>query len=151
MKKGKSCVVNGYKKFKCSYGTVDSKNLKSIYLNLQTWVQPKNHEVNWERLISNLSRNIKMLVSEILDVNIYGENIIVDLDLRASGISLKKRSFMNLEITLFVKTNTEFKSNEIKNSVKNIISHIEKEVIKKNKYFSFYLTKSDTKIKTELV
>ena len=57
MKKGKSCVLKGYKKFKSTYGTVDSKNLKSIYLNLQTWVEPKNVEGNWERVISSISRS----------------------------------------------------------------------------------------------
>jgi hypothetical protein len=31
MKKGKSVSVKGYKKFKANYGTVDSKNLKSLY------------------------------------------------------------------------------------------------------------------------
>ena len=35
---------------------------------------------------------------------------IVDLDLRSSGIQKGKRSFMNLEITLFVKESTDFKS-----------------------------------------
>ena len=73
MKKGKSCVLKGYKKFKSTYGTVDSKNLKSIYLNLQTWVEPKNVEGNWERVISSISRSIKMLVSEIIDKTIFNE------------------------------------------------------------------------------
>ena len=151
MKKGKSCVLKGYKKFKSTYGTVDSKNLKSIYLNLQTWVEPKNVEGNWERVISSISRSIKMLVSEIIDKTIFNENVIIDLDLRASGINLKKRSFMILEITLFLNKPLEFKSSEIKNSVKNIISTLETELIKKNKYFSFYLTKSNPKPKTEVI
>jgi hypothetical protein len=151
MKKGKSCVLKGYKKFKSAYGTVDSKNLKSIYLNLQTWVEPKEDEGNWERIISSISRSIKILITDIIDKGIFNENIIVDLDLRASGITLKKRSFMNLEITLFLNKPLEFKSSEIKNSVKNIISCLESELIKKNKYFSFYLTKSNPKLKTELI
>ena len=151
MKKGKSCVLKGYKKLKSTYGNVDSKNIKSIYLNLQTWVEPKNVEGNWERVISSISRSIKMLVSEIIDKTIFNENVIIDLDLRASGINLKKRSFMNLEITLFLNKPLEFKSSEIKNSVKNIISTLETELIKKNKYFSFYLTKSNPKPKTEVI
>ena len=58
---------------------------------------------------------------------------------------------MNLEITLFLNKPLEFKSSEIKNSVKNIISTLETELIKKNKYFSFYLTKSNPKPKTEVI
>jgi dTDP-4-dehydrorhamnose 3,5-epimerase-like enzyme len=41
MKKGKSCVLKGFKNLKCSYGTVDAKNFKSLYLNIQTWAEPK--------------------------------------------------------------------------------------------------------------
>ena len=67
MKKGKSCTIKGYKKFKCSYGTVDSKNLKSIYFNLQSWVEPKIFEMNWVRIISVITRNIKIVLSEIIN------------------------------------------------------------------------------------
>ena len=41
MKKGKTAKMSGFKNSKITYGTVDSKNFKSLYLNLQTWVEPK--------------------------------------------------------------------------------------------------------------
>ena len=147
MKKGKSCVVRGYKQIKCSYGTVDSKNLKSIYLNIQSWVKPKTHEESWNRIVSVFNKNIKTNLIEIIDNELLNEKFIVDLDLRTSGISVKKRSFMNLEVTLFLKKDIDFKSTELKNSIKNIINYVEKESFKKSKYFKFYLTKSN-KVKT---
>ena len=147
MKKGKSCVVRGYKQIKCSYGTVDSKNLKSIYLNIQSWVKPKTHEEIWTRIVSVFNKNIKTNLIEIIDNELLNEKFIVDLDLRTSGISVKKRSFMNLEVTLFLKKDIDFKSTELKNSIKNIINYIETESFKKSNYFKFYLTKS-SKTKT---
>jgi hypothetical protein len=54
---------------------------------------------------------------------------------------------MNLEVTFFLKKDIDFKSVELKNSIKNIINYVEKESFKKSKYFKFYLTKSN-KIKT---
>jgi hypothetical protein len=147
MKKGKSCVVRGYKQIKCSYGTVDSKNLKSIYLNIQSWVKPKTHEESWNRIVSVFNKNIKTNLIEIIDNNLLNEKFIVDLDLRTSGISVKKRSFMNLEVTFFLKKDVDFKSTELKNSIKNIINYIETESFKKSNYFKFYLTKS-SKTKT---
>jgi hypothetical protein len=147
MKKGKSCVVRGYKQIKCSYGTVDSKNLKSIYLNIQSWVKPKTHEESWTRIVSVFNKNIKTNLIEIIDNELLNEKFIVDLDLRTSGISVKKRSFMNLEVTLFLKKDIDFKSTELKNSIKNIINYIETESFKKSNYFKFYLTKS-SKTKT---
>ena len=143
MKKGKSCVMKGYKQIKCSYGTVDSKSLKSIYLNIQSWVEPKGLEMDWMRPVSILNKNIKTVLSEIINNNLFNDKFIVDLDLRTSGISLNKRSFMNLEVTFFVKNDTDFKSSELKNKLKNIISTIEKDCFKNSKYFKFYLTKKD--------
>ena len=143
MKKGKSCVMKGYKQIKCSYGTVDSKSLKSIYLNIQSWVEPKGLEMDWMRPVSIFNKNIKTVLSEIINNNLFNDKFIVDLDLRTSGISLNKRSFMNLEVTFFVKNDTDFKSSELKNKLKNIISTIEKDCFKNSKYFKFYLTKKD--------
>jgi hypothetical protein len=54
---------------------------------------------------------------------------------------------MNLEVTLFLKKDIDFKSTELKNSIKNIINYIETESFKKSNYFKFYLTKS-SKTKT---
>ena len=140
-------MVRGYKQIKCSYGTVDSKNLKSIYLNIQSWVKPKTHEESWNRIVSVFNKNIKTNLIEIIDNDLLNEKFIVDLDLRTSGISVKKRSFMNLEVTLFLKKDIDFKSTELKNSIKNIINYIETESFKKSNYFKFYLTKS-SKTKT---
>jgi hypothetical protein len=113
MKKGKTIKINQYESLKTSYGTVDSKNLKSLYINLQTWVLPKDEYENWERIVGNLSREIKHSVYESLNRELFQENFIVDLDLRTSGIQVGKKSFMNLEINLFTKNELDFKSIEI--------------------------------------
>ena len=148
MKKGKSCELKGYKNFKCRYGTVDSKNLKSIYLNLQTWVQPISDELNWDRHVSILLKNIKSTINELIDTLIFETKIIVDLDLRTSGISINKKSFMNLEVTFFVKKQLDFKSQEVKNFIKKIIEGIEKDNFKYNRCFTFHLTKTIKSQKT---
>jgi hypothetical protein len=80
----------------------------------------------------------------------YENKFIVDLDLRSSGISIDKKSFMNLEITLFVKGDHDFKSVKIKNSVKEIVDSIQKEIMRNNDIFSFHLTKNDKKDKIEV-
>lgn len=143
MKKGKSCVLRGYKNFKTSYGTVDSKNLKSVYINIQSWVEPKMSLENWNREVSYLNRLIKQLLLEISDKFIFHNKFIVDLDLRTSGISLGKRSFMNLEITLYTKVEVDFKSIKLKNEIKKIISYIDKDIFQQSELFDFYLTKND--------
>jgi hypothetical protein len=142
MKKGKTVKINTYPLLKTTYGTVDSKKLKSLYVNIQSWVQPKEEYENWNRIVGNLSRDIKHSVLESLDLGLYKNHFIVDLDLRTSGININKKSFMNLEINLFTKTDIDFKSNIIKDSVKVIVREIYKECVFKNKYFIFTPSKS---------
>jgi hypothetical protein len=149
MKKGKSCSLNGYKKIKCSYGTVDSKNFKSVYLNIQSWVKPKDHYENWDRIISNLNKKIKIFLNDVLDNIMFEPKFIVDLDLRASGISLKKKSFMNLEITFFIKGSVDFKSIRLKNSLKNIVDEILSEIFNNHEVFTFHLTKTNKILKLQ--
>jgi hypothetical protein len=155
MKKGKTSKIDGFKNSKVLYGTVDSKNLKSLYLNLQTWVEPKYESENWPRVIMNMSRSVKHSIYNNLDTSLFNKNYIVDLDLRSSGIQINKKSFMNLEINLYLTENMDFKSNEIKKSLKNLLKRIYSEVLNNNTHFDFYLTKNgnykEVKIKTEKV
>jgi hypothetical protein len=137
MKKGKSIKLNLFKTIKTSYGTVDSKELKSIYVNVQSWVSPKTDYDNWNRIVCNLGREIKHSVYDSIDKNVFQEKSIVDLDLRTSGLNYGKKSFFNLEINLFTNNNFDFKSQNIKDSVKTIVKSVFQKNIKNNTYFSF--------------
>ena len=143
MKKGKSVKLNLYNPIKTVYGTVDSKKLKSIYINIQSWVTPKDEHDNWNRVVSNLSREIKHSVYGSINSDIFQNKSIVDLDLRTSGISHGKKSFFNLEINLYTTNELDFKSIEIKDSVKNIVQSIFNDNITTNKYFDFSTTKKE--------
>lgn len=155
MKKGKTSKINGFRNSKIVYGTVDSKDFKSLYLNLQTWVEPKIDSENWTRVVLNMNRSIKHSVYQHLDKNLFDEKFIVDLDLRTSGLNLKKKSFMNLEINLYLLEEIDFKSTKLKKSLKNLIKEIYNDVLIRNEYFKFYLTKNGNtktiKVKTEKV
>jgi hypothetical protein len=143
MKKGKSVKLNLYNPIKSVYGTVDSKNLKSVYINIQSWVTPKDEYDNWNRVVSNLSREIKHSVYKSINTDLFQNKSIVDLDLRTSGISHGKKSFFNLEINLYTTNELDFKSIEIKDSVKNIVQSIYNNNITTNKYFEFSTTKKE--------
>ena len=143
MKKGKSVKLNLYNPIKSVYGTVDSKNLKSVYINIQSWVTPKIDSNNWNRVVGILSREIKHSVFNSINTEFFREQSIVDLDLRTSGISSGKKSFFNLEENLYVKSTLDFKSKEVKESVKNIVKSIYRNVISNNNHFEFSLTKKN--------
>jgi hypothetical protein len=142
MKKGKTSKIIGFKNTKVTYGTVDSFELKSIYLNIQTWVEPHKDSDNWNRVVLNLSRSIKHTVLRSIDQKFFKENFIVDLDLRHSGISLGKKSFLNLEVNLFTNIdNLDFKDNSLKESLKDVTKNIINSNFTKNDYFNFSITK----------
>jgi hypothetical protein len=144
MKKGKTSKLQGFKTAKVIYGTVDSFELKSVYLNIQTWVEPKIELENWNRVVLNLSRAIKHTIYHYKNEKLFSQNFLVDLDLRSSGIVLGKKSFLNLEINFFLNnTDVDFKSNELKENLKHITKNIFKENFSNNKYFNFSLTKKD--------
>lgn len=141
MKKGKSVRLNLSDSFKSVYGTVDSKTLKSIYINIQSWATPKIDSENWNRIVCNFSRELKHTVFDSINTDIFSKNSIVDLDLRSSGIGVGKKSFFNLEINLYVDKPVDFKSADMKNSIKSIVSNIQNTNIINNNFFDFSLTK----------
>jgi hypothetical protein len=142
MKKGKTSFLQGFKTAKIVYGTVDSINLKSLYLNIQTWVEPIYECDNWTRTVLNLSRSIKHSIYESINKQIFNDKFIVDLDLRSSGLNLNKKSFMNLEINFYLsEEGLDFKSNEIKQNLQKITEKIFKDNFINNQNFNFYLTK----------
>lgn len=100
MKTGKYIPLGVYKDVKIGYGTVDYKNLKTIYLKLNSWIQPEI-DSDYEMTISRSRRKVKEIIYNYSS-KLFKKQSIVDLDIRTKGIKLEKRSFMNLEVTLYV-------------------------------------------------
>ena len=97
MKSGKFINLNVNEQFKCGYGTVDSKNLKSIYSKITCWIEPTNNVTNWNTVIGGLKRKISGKLTETLNITdkFKKDRFIVDLDIRTKGIKLEKRSFIH--------------------------------------------------------
>lgn len=123
MKNGKYIPLGEYKNVKIGYGTVDFKNLKTIYLKLNSWVQPKKNNDDFEGIIYSSRKNIKRFLMDLNNEKFHKESI-VDLDIRTKGIKIQKKSFMNLEITLFVKNSFDIKSKATKEYLKNVFREI---------------------------
>ena len=147
MKKGKSIKISGFKDYKINYGTVDFKSMKSVYLVIQAWVEPIMDLESWSSVVNTSRRDIKHKLLDAIDSTIFNGRTIVDLDLRTSGIQEGKRSFMNLEITLFLDDYIDFKSENLKKSLQNICKHIIKNSFRSSRYFSFHLSKSSPQLK----
>jgi len=145
MKTGKTLRLSEFDNSKVSYGTVDFKNFKSLYLNIQSWLEPRLDLENWERVVGILRKEIKHIIHEFINLNYFEDKFIVDLDLRSSGIQFGKKSFMNLEITFYVKPNMNFKSLEIKNEMIYLSKLLNNKAFLNNKYFDCSSTKKANK------
>lgn len=142
MKKGKTSQLKLFSDAKCYYGTVDAKKLKTVYIVLQSWVEPIKEFDNWDRATGTMERNIKHVLLEVVDPIMFEKFNIVDLDLRSSGIQKGKRSFMNLEITLYLKNHMDFKSPILKDKLKTIITSVYTDTLKGMKYFKVHKNKT---------
>jgi hypothetical protein len=137
MKKGKFIKIGSYNNVKIGYGTVDFKNLKTIYIQLNSWTQPTNENYEFNKIISKISKNIKHHIFNLNSV-LFKKESIVDLDIKTSSIKTNKRSFMDLEITLYVNKEFEFKSKEIKEIITNLSKFIIDETLNNQVLFNFH-------------
>jgi hypothetical protein len=140
MKTGKYIPLGTYNDVKIGYGTVDFKNLKTIYLRLNSWVQAENETDDFDHMIHKSRRKVKEIIYNLKNPY-FKQQSIVDLDIRTKGIKLEKRSFMNLEITLYVDKQFDVKSKEIKNNVKDILSMVIEDGLSDKNLFNFYKSK----------
>lgn len=108
-KRGKKVSLNlsqkHSKKYNLTFGTINNTEPNTVYIITSSWVTPKDDEVSYESLIRRLKKSIKTslyrhIISEHQDL-FDARRVIVDLDIRSSGVRLGKQSYMNCEVTLF--------------------------------------------------
>jgi len=140
MKTGKYIPLGTYNDIKIGYGTVDFKNLKTIYLKFNSWLQPSNDTDDFDESIQKSRKEIKKVVYH-LNNSYFKPESIVDLDIKTKGIKTDKRSFMNLEVTLYVNKYIDVKTKDTKKLIKDIIETIVDDCLLDKNLFNFNKTK----------
>lgn len=143
LKSGKQVKLNLFDNYKITIGTVDNKNPKAMYITISAWAKPKkNSEVNYSHVIKNINKRLKSLIFENLDKNLFEQHrTIIDLDMRNSGISYYKKSYMNCEITLFKLNDFKIHNKQIKEELNKTINKIILDVFEESEYFEFHKNK----------
>ncbi len=141
--RGKEFKLEVKENYKISYGSVDGKNPKAIFIKINAWGLPIDKgETDYTQVIKKMDKNLRSFVYNNINDNLFKKNnTILDLDLRESGISFNKKSFMSCEITLFQENNYELTSPLIINELKTFINKIIYEEFEKDKNFKFYKDK----------
>jgi len=147
IKKGKEIKMGKtYNNYKVTAGTVDSKNPTSVYINISAWGEPTSDNVeNYVSVIGSLKKEVKKYIHNNLPLSFSKNRTIVDLDMRESGITYGKRSFMSCELTLYQRTSTNgdlLKSKELKRVMYDITDKLIKNVFNEYESFKFHKKKN---------
>jgi hypothetical protein len=140
MKIGKYIPLGNYNNIKIGYGTIDHKNLKSIYIKFNSWLQPNDLTEDYKSIVTKSSKRIRQLIYN-LDDSRFKKECIVDLDIKTKGITLEKKSFMNLEITLYTNGFFDIKTNDVENSIKDLTLSVVNECLIEKSLYNFNLKK----------
>ena len=148
-KTGKEIKINDFKNYNIIFGSINNKQPKTIYINISAWAEPiyNNYEINYTLIINNLHKKIKQLLFNSFNSDLdyidkfFNDKVIIDLDIRESGIKLGKKSFMSCEITLFLKTEIDITSEKTKNILNKLTDFLITKSFEDNNYFKFYKTK----------
>lgn len=140
MKLGRYIPLGDYKNVKIGYGTINHKNLKTIYLSLNSWLEPNEICEDYDAILRSSKNKIKRLVHN-LGHGLFREESIVDLDVRTKGIKKEKRSFMNLEVTLYTLKQVNVKDKDLKTDMHSLLCEIVDTCLENDLLYNFHKKK----------
>ena len=143
LKTGKQMKLELFENYKIISGTIDNKNPKSMYLTISAWGKPiVDGDIIYSDIIRKMNKEIKSTLFANIDETLFDINrTIVDLDMRNSGITFNKKSYMNCEITLFKLNDFKIQDKKIKECIKQISNDVILKVFDVSPYFEFHKTK----------
>ncbi len=146
MKNGKELKLDTFKNYNIVYGSVNNKNPKALYIQITGWADPKQDDkLKYTRIIRELDKKVRQTIYNTLTSNIttpfLRERTIIDFDIRESGVRYGKRSFVNCEITLYLKSEIPVNSDSLRPTLDDLINIIITNVFEHSRHFDFYRKK----------
>lgn len=126
------------------YGFLNCQNNKSMFINLNSWVELKKIDklIDYSKEFKKINKNIKKIIyNELINSNIDPLNFIVDLDIRKNGLIPGMKSYLSCEITLFKISGYFIPDEELDTKINKIIKKIIDSELIENEYFKFYSKK----------
>lgn len=135
MKTGKFLRLKTYQNVRIGYGTINCKELKTIYLSFKSWIKP-TIEDDYDVLISRTRKKIKTHLFNSIS-NLFEKETIVDINIKTNRIKLNKKTFMDVEITLYTKEFFDLKDEDIKETIKELIYNVIDIGFNNKKFYNF--------------
>ena len=135
VKKGKETKLINDNSFRVKYGTIDCVDMKSIYIDINSWIIPKN-SIEKQNELNSIGFDLKKKIYNTINTKYFKNYFIVDFDVALSGLKEGKKSFMNLNVVVYPNTRMKFNSEIVKKEITCISDSIINEL--KSKNFEFY-------------
>ena len=143
MKNGKELKVKTKENYRIVYGTVDSEDSKSIYIKISAWALTMlEDDIDYGKVISSIRKSIKQEIHNSKNEYYNKGVIIVDFDMRESGIVHGRSSFMSCEIALYPNNVLPIHDDYLHEKTLLVINSVIDNVLDKTPYFNFYLGKN---------
>tara|TARA_R110000796_G_scaffold11198_5_gene37391 strand:+ start:16220 stop:16696 length:477 start_codon:yes stop_codon:yes gene_type:complete len=143
---GTEIKITSNKNYNISYGSMDKKNPKAIYMKFTSWAIPLLEDTKeYSRLIRKINKRLRAVLFVTLNDNLFEvKKTMIDLDMRDSGITYLKPTFMDCEITLFQVGHENLHSEELISEIKRMIKLIANDVFNSSSGFKFCKKKKNT-------
>ena len=132
------------------FGTIDKNNPKTIYVRITAWANPINYEddLNYNSIIGKIDKRVRTTLFNELDGKVFSKtDYLTDTDMRESGISKGKSSFISCEITLYQINHFLITSQLVDDELNKLSTKVIKNGFLENEYFKFYHNKKNAKLK----
>ena len=124
--------------FKVKIGTTNKKKAETVYLQLGTYIEPKEEMQSFSNYITSFDKEIRYHVNKLINKNKdCANNFILITDIADERICKNKKSYLDLQI--FIKPNNETKdkfktlaNNIYNNYAIDIMTYIENEFKRNN-------------------
>jgi len=142
MKRGKDIKLEKYHNYRVNYGTMNTSNNKSIYIDINAWCEVLlKDELDYTKVIKGIRKKIKNYLFNLETTLFNKNNVIIDFDMRESGIRFGKSSYMGCEISLFQTEMLSLNDNRLISEIEFIIDELINDVFEKNEHFKFTVNK----------
>ena len=136
VREGKELKFNCYDDINVKFGTVDDKKQKAVYIEITTWIEPKeNHIENYIPIIKRLQKNIYRNIYDSQSLLFKHKETIVDIQTSEVNIEFNKKSYLSVDINLSLNKKNEL--TKLVNELKFIVDSIHTNLLLNNDYFYF--------------
>lgn len=134
------------------FGSVDKNNPKTIYIKFSAWANTIDfdEDIEYKTIIRRLAKEIKRYIYFNLDEELFKKDMtMVDMDMRESGITNNKSSFMSCEVTLYQINNFLLDEERITAELSKLCQHVCDKIYDEDLYFKFFKQKKQAKKKLQ--